>query len=57
VRPHINVVTLAVDDLGAALAFYREGLGLESPGIIGTEFEGDDPNLPEPSRCSSSTED
>jgi catechol 2,3-dioxygenase-like lactoylglutathione lyase family enzyme len=41
-RPHINVITLAVDDLDAALAFYREGLGLESPGVIGTEFAGDD---------------
>ncbi len=38
---HINVVTLGVDDLEAALAFYRT-LGLESPGVIGTEFEGDD---------------
>jgi catechol 2,3-dioxygenase-like lactoylglutathione lyase family enzyme len=41
-RPHIDVITLAVGDLDAALAFYRDGLGLESPGIIGTEFEGDD---------------
>jgi uncharacterized protein len=24
--------------------FYRDGLGLESPGITGTQFEGDDSN-------------
>jgi len=36
------VITLAVADLERALAFYREGLGLASPGIIGTEFSGDD---------------
>jgi catechol 2,3-dioxygenase-like lactoylglutathione lyase family enzyme len=41
-QPRIPVITLAVDDLEPALGFYREGLGLESPGIIGTEFEGDD---------------
>jgi catechol 2,3-dioxygenase-like lactoylglutathione lyase family enzyme len=40
----IHVVTLAVDDLERALAFYREGLGLESPGIGGAEFVGDDQN-------------
>jgi uncharacterized protein len=39
---HINVITLAVDDLSRALAFYRDGLGLQSDGIIGTEFTGDD---------------
>jgi len=38
----IHVITLAVSDLDRALAFYREGLGLESAGIIGTEFIGDD---------------
>jgi catechol 2,3-dioxygenase-like lactoylglutathione lyase family enzyme len=43
-RPQIHVITLAVADLERALAFYREGLGLESPGVIGTEFEGDDVN-------------
>ena len=40
-QPRIHVITLAVRDLEASLAFYRDGLGLESPGIIGTEFEGD----------------
>jgi uncharacterized protein len=37
----INVLTLAVGDLERALAFYR-ALGLESPGVIGTEFAGDE---------------
>jgi catechol 2,3-dioxygenase-like lactoylglutathione lyase family enzyme len=37
----IHVLTLAVDDLERALAFYRDGLGLSSPGVVGTEFEGD----------------
>ena len=43
-QPRIHAVTLAVHDLERALAFYRDGLGLESPGIIGTEFVGDDRN-------------
>ncbi len=38
----IHVITLAVGDLDRALRFYRDGLGLESPGVIGTEFEGSD---------------
>jgi uncharacterized protein len=36
------VITLGVGNLERSLAFYRDGLGLESPGIIGTEFEGDE---------------
>jgi catechol 2,3-dioxygenase-like lactoylglutathione lyase family enzyme len=40
-RPRIQVITLAVADLERSLSFYR-GLGLESPGVIGTEFHGDD---------------
>jgi uncharacterized protein len=43
-QPRIHVITLSVSDLERALAFYREGLGLESPGVIGTEFHGDDVN-------------
>lgn len=43
-QPRIHVITLAVSDLDRALAFYRDGLGLESPGVIGTEFPGDDTN-------------
>jgi catechol 2,3-dioxygenase-like lactoylglutathione lyase family enzyme len=30
---------LGVDDLEASLAFYRDGLGLPTQGIVGTEFE------------------
>ncbi|MGH2684549.1 MAG: VOC family protein [Actinomycetota bacterium] len=41
-RPRIHVITLGVEDLERSLAFYRDGLGLESPGIIGTEFPGDE---------------
>jgi catechol 2,3-dioxygenase-like lactoylglutathione lyase family enzyme len=36
------VITLGVSNLDAALEFYRDGLGLDSPGIIGTEFPGDE---------------
>jgi catechol 2,3-dioxygenase-like lactoylglutathione lyase family enzyme len=41
VRPRIDVLTLGVRDLKRSLAFYR-ALGLASPGVIGTEFVGDD---------------
>jgi uncharacterized protein len=40
----IHVLTLAVDDLERALRFYRDGLGFESAGIVGSEFPGDDIN-------------
>lgn len=43
-EPHIDVITLAVEDLERALAFYRDGLGLESSGIVGTEYPGDEVN-------------
>jgi uncharacterized protein len=35
----VNVITLAVEDLERALAFYRDGLGLPTKGIVGQEFE------------------
>lgn len=38
-KPRISVLTLAVADLEAAVAFYRDGLGLTAEGIVGTEFE------------------
>ena len=38
----VHVITLAVDSLDRAFKFYRDGLGLESQGIVGTEFPGDD---------------
>ncbi len=41
-QARIDVITLAVADLQRALAFYEDGLGLRSGGVIGTEFAGDD---------------
>ena len=38
-KPRITLITLAVDDLERAVAFYRDGLGLPTKGIVGTEFE------------------
>jgi catechol 2,3-dioxygenase-like lactoylglutathione lyase family enzyme len=38
-KPRIKVITLGVGDLEKSLAFYRDGLGLPTQGIIGTEFE------------------
>ncbi len=38
-KPRISVITLGVDDLERALHFYRDGLGLATQGIIGSEFE------------------
>jgi uncharacterized protein len=43
VEPHIDVLTLGVGDLEQALTFYR-ALGLESSGVIGTQYEGDETN-------------
>jgi len=40
-RPSVRVVTLAVADLERALAFYRDGLGLASSGIIARELHDD----------------
>jgi len=39
IKPRISVLTLAVADLEHSLAFYRDGLGLPTDGIIGREFE------------------
>jgi catechol 2,3-dioxygenase-like lactoylglutathione lyase family enzyme len=38
-KPRITMITLGVDDLNKSVAFYRDGLGLSTEGIIGTEFE------------------
>jgi len=38
-KPRITVLTLGVRDLEQSLRFYRDGLGLHTEGIIGTEFE------------------
>jgi catechol 2,3-dioxygenase-like lactoylglutathione lyase family enzyme len=37
--PRVTLITLGVDDLDRSLAFYRDGLGLLTKGIVGTEFE------------------
>jgi catechol 2,3-dioxygenase-like lactoylglutathione lyase family enzyme len=37
-KPRLSVLTLCVDDLDRAVRFYR-ALGLETPGIVGREFE------------------
>jgi catechol 2,3-dioxygenase-like lactoylglutathione lyase family enzyme len=38
-KPRISVLTLGVSDLERSLAFYRDGLGLPTAGIVGREFE------------------
>ena len=38
-QPKITLLTLAVGDLERAVAFYRDGLGWPTEGIIGTEIE------------------
>lgn len=38
-KPRLSVLTLGVADLERALAFYRDGLGLPTEGIVGREFE------------------
>jgi catechol 2,3-dioxygenase-like lactoylglutathione lyase family enzyme len=38
-KPRITIITLGVDDLQRSLVFYRDGLGLKTDGIVGTEFE------------------
>lgn len=41
-QPRVHVLTLAVADLDRSLAFYRDGLGFATEGLIGTEYEGDE---------------
>jgi catechol 2,3-dioxygenase-like lactoylglutathione lyase family enzyme len=38
VQPRLTVLTLGVDDLPRSVAFYRDGLGWATPGIVGQEF-------------------
>lgn len=40
----IHAITLGVDDLERSLRFYRDGLGLPSDGIVGTQYSGDASN-------------
>lgn len=37
-QPRLTVLTLGVDDLPRAVAFYRDGLGWHTAGIVGQEF-------------------
>ena len=37
-QPRLTFITLGVDDLERAVAFYRDGLGLATKGIVGSEF-------------------
>ena len=37
-EPRVDVITLAVEDLERALRFYRDGLGFESRGVVGTQW-------------------
>src|SRR5688500_6671351 len=38
-KARITVITIGVDDLERSLRFYRDGLGLATRGIVGSEFE------------------
>ncbi|MEX2494575.1 MAG: VOC family protein [Woeseia sp.] len=38
-QPRLTVITLGVDDLERSLRFYRDGLGLKTEGVVGTQFE------------------
>jgi catechol 2,3-dioxygenase-like lactoylglutathione lyase family enzyme len=38
-KPRVTVITIGVDDLERSVRFYRDGLGLDTEGIVGTEFE------------------
>ena len=38
-KPRITLITLGVDHLERAVRFYRDGLGLKTEGIVGTQFE------------------
>lgn len=37
-KPRINFITLAVQDLKRSITFYKDGLGLEVSEIVGSEF-------------------
>jgi uncharacterized protein len=39
IKPRISVLTLGVDDLERSVRFYRDGLGLATEGIVGSELE------------------
>lgn len=37
-KPRLDVITLAVDDLERALVFYRDGLGLQTNGVVASDL-------------------
>lgn len=37
-EPRLNVITFAVDDHERAIAFYRDGLGLHTKGVVATDL-------------------
>jgi catechol 2,3-dioxygenase-like lactoylglutathione lyase family enzyme len=38
-KARITIITLGVDDLERSVAFYRDGLGFPTKGIVGQDFE------------------
>jgi uncharacterized protein len=38
-KPRISVITIGVDSLERSVAFYRDGLGWPTEGIVGTQYE------------------
>jgi uncharacterized protein len=41
-KQRLDVITLGVEDLERSLAFYRDGLGFATTGIVGQQFHGSD---------------
>lgn len=39
-KARVTLLTLGVDDLQRAVAFYRDGLGWKTEGIVGEQFDG-----------------
>jgi catechol 2,3-dioxygenase-like lactoylglutathione lyase family enzyme len=38
-KPRVSVLTIGVSDLESAVKFYRNGLGLKTEGVVGSQFE------------------
>ena len=45
-KPHIHAITLGVSDLERSVRFYRDGLGLPTEGIVGTEYGASEQSPP-----------
>ncbi len=45
-KPHIHAITLGVGDLERSVRFYRDGLGLPTKGIVGTEYRATEQSPP-----------